>query len=136
MMKKVLFAAGLMLAASTITYVQPASSQQQPAAAIKRTPLQKADIPGTNYEAVTAMAELPANVNIGKHTHPGVENGYLLEGEVTLLVQGQPDRHNKQGDSWTLPVGVVHDAKAGASGAKVLVTYIVEKGKPLASPAP
>jgi hypothetical protein len=29
----------------------------------------------------------------------------------------------------------IHDAKSGASGAKVLAVYTVRKGKPLATPA-
>jgi quercetin dioxygenase-like cupin family protein len=51
------------------------------------------------------------------------------------MVEGQPDKAYKVGESWQLPVGVVHDAKAGSEGAKVIVAYTVEKGQPLASPA-
>jgi hypothetical protein len=54
---------------------------------------------------------------------------------LTLMVEGQPDNAYKVGESWQLPVGVVHDAKAGGEGAKVIVAYTVEKGQPLASPA-
>lgn len=42
----------------------------------------------------------------------------------------------KTGDSYQIPPGAVHDAKTGPQGAKVIATYVVEKGKPLASPAP
>ena len=76
------------------------------------------------------------SVNIGRHTHPGVETGYVLEGTFTLLVEGKPPVALKPGDSYQVPVNAVHDAKSGESGAKVLAVYIVEKGKPLASPAP
>jgi quercetin dioxygenase-like cupin family protein len=118
-----------------------ADAQQLPAAAnqtanIKRTPLQKFDVPGTNYETVIGMAEIVPNVNIGKHTHPGPESGFMLEGDMTLLVDGQPPLEVKAGQSYKVPPGAVHDAKTGANGAKVLATYVVEKGKPLASPAP
>jgi quercetin dioxygenase-like cupin family protein len=118
-----------------------ADAQQLPAAAnqaanIKRTPLQKFDVPGTNYETVIGMAEIVPNVNIGKHTHPGPESGFMVEGDMTLLVDGQPPLEVKTGQSYKVPPGVVHDAKTGANGAKVLATYVVEKGKPLASPAP
>jgi quercetin dioxygenase-like cupin family protein len=119
----------------------PVQAQQLPAAAnqtanIKRTPLQKFDVPGTNYETVIGMAEIVPNVNIGKHTHPGPESGFMLEGDMTLLVDGQPPLEVKAGQSYKVPPGAVHDAKTGARGAKVLATYVVEKGKPLASPAP
>ena len=54
----------------------PLSAQQPPSATqqtqnIKRTPLQKFDVPGTNYETVIGLAEIVPNVNIGRHTHPG-----------------------------------------------------------------
>ena len=119
----------------------PLNAQQLPAAAnqtanIKRTPLQKFDVPGTNYETVIGMAEIVPNVLIGKHTHPGPESGFMLEGDMTLLVDGQPPLEVKTGESYKVPPGAAHDAKTGAKGAKVLATYVVEKGKPLASPAP
>jgi len=117
------------------------AQQQLPAAAsqtqnIKRTPLQKFDVPGTNYETVIGIAEIVANVNIGRHTHPGPESGYMLDGDMTLLVEGQQPLVVKTGDSYKVPPGAVHDAKTGEKGAKVIATYVVEKGKPLASPAP
>lgn len=120
--------------------VGPVDAQQptaSPAAApIKRTPLQKVDVPGSNYEAVTALAEIIPNVNIGRHTHTGPEAGYVLDGELTLLVDGKPAQMLKPGDSYQVAPVAVHDARSGAKGAKIMVVYIVEKGKPLASPAP
>jgi len=112
---------------------------QQPAAPapIKRTLLQKVDVPGSpNMETVTGIAEIMPNVNIGRHTHPGAETGYVIDGTLTLLVDGKPSLTLKPGDSYQIPVNAIHDAKSGESGAKVLAVYIVEKGKPLASPAP
>jgi quercetin dioxygenase-like cupin family protein len=112
---------------------------QQPAApaAIKRTPLQKVDVPGSpNMETITGIAEIMPNVNIGRHTHAGVETGYVIEGAITLLVDGKQPLSLKPGDSYQVPVNAIHDAKSGESGAKILAVYIVEKGKPLASPAP
>lgn len=112
----------------------PAATQQT--ATIKRTPLQKFDVPGTNYETVIGIAEVVPNVNIGRHTHPGPESGFMLDGEMVLMVDGQPDKTVKSGESYQLAPRVIHDAKAGPNGAKVIATYVVEKGKPLASPAP
>lgn len=103
---------------------------------IKRTPLQKFDVPGTAYETVIGIAEVVANVNIGRHTHFGPESGYMLEGEMVLMIAGQPDKPLKAGDSYQIPAGAVHDGRSGPQGAKVIVTYVVEKGKPLATPAP
>jgi quercetin dioxygenase-like cupin family protein len=110
----------------------PALAQDAP---IKRTPLQKFDVPGTNYETVIGIAEIVPNVNIGRHTHPGPESGYVLEGEMTLLIDGQAPQELKAGQSYKIPPSAVHDAKTGPKGAKVIATYVVEKGKPLATPA-
>ena len=128
--------AGLTLAAMTITaQAQQPVPATQGASTIKRTPLQKFDIPGTNYETITGLAEITGNSMIGAHTHSGLEAGYLLEGEMVLMIAGQPDRPMKAGDSYQIPAGAVHDGKSGAAGAKVLATYTVEKGKPFAVPA-
>jgi quercetin dioxygenase-like cupin family protein len=76
------------------------------------------------------------NVNIGRHTHPGPESGFVLEGEFVLLIDGQPEKTVKVGESYQVPSGAIHDGRTGSKGAKVIATYVVEKGKPLASPAP
>ncbi len=114
---------------------QPAPPITQGAANIKRTPVQKFDVPGTNLETVIAIAEIIPSVSIGRHTHPGIESAYVMDGELVVKIDGQPDKAVKPGDSWQVPVGAVHDAISGAKGAKVIVTYVVEKGKPLATPA-
>ena len=125
----------------TLSFVGTAATQSQPPAAatqtsnIKRTPLQKFDVPGTPYETVIGIAEIAPNVLIGRHTHPGPESGYVLEGDMVLLIDGQPDKPLKAGDSYQIPPVAVHDVKSGPKGAKVIATYVVEKGKPLASPA-
>ena len=64
------------IALAALAPVSVANAQQLPAMTqqtqtIKRTPLQKFDVPGTNFETVIGMAEIVPNVNIGRHTHPG-----------------------------------------------------------------
>ena len=102
---------------------------------IKRTPLQKLDFPA-GYNTVTAIAEVPAGGAAGRHTHPGAETGYVLEGELELLIDGQPPMKIKAGESYQIPEGAIHDAKAGDKPFKVLGVYIVKAGEPLAKPAP
>ena len=81
-----------------------------------------------------SRAEFDPGAAIGKHTHPGEEFGYLLEGTLELQVEGAPTRTLKAGDTFFVPAGTVHAARdTGAKGAKVLATYVVEKGKPLAT---
>ena len=137
MLKKSLIAAALAVAA----WGGPAAAQQLPtlgtsAPSIRRIPLQKFDVPGTAFETVIGIAEIAPDASIGRHTHPGVESGYVLEGELTLMVEGQPAKTLKVGESYVVPNGAVHDARTGPAGGKIIASYVVEKGKPLASPAP
>ena len=104
-------------------------------AGIKRTPLQKVDFPA-GFNPVTAIAEIPVGGASGRHTHPGAETGYVLEGELELVIDGKPPLKLKAGDSYQIPEGAVHDAKAGEKALKVLAVYIVKAGEPLAKPAP
>lgn len=129
----------LMLAALvSLTAPVPIAAQPAPAPPppIKRTLLQKVDVPTANYETITGIAEISPNVNIGRHTHFGPETGYLMEGDMVLLVDGKPPLPLKAGDSYQVPPGAPHDARSGEKGAKVLAVYVVEKGKALATPAP
>ncbi len=104
-------------------------------AGVKRTPLQKAEFPD-GYATVSRIAEIPVGGSAGRHTHPGVEMGYLPGGEADLLVEG-PDQHLKAGDSHMIPADTPLDAKIhGDKALKVLGVYVVDKTRPLASPAP
>jgi len=109
---------------------------QAPTPPIKRTILQKVEVPGTNFEVILGMAELSANANVGRHIHPGPEEGTVTEGELILMIDGQPEKSLKAGDSYQIPSGVIHDAKTGGGKpAKVIAVYVVPKGQPLATPA-
>lgn len=102
---------------------------------IKRTMLQKQDLTA-DREVVMAQAEIAAGGLAAAHTHPGVEAGYVLEGSMTLNIEGEAPRQLKAGDSFSIPYGKVHSATVGPDGpAKIVSTYVVEKGKPLATPA-
>ena len=100
----------------------------------KRTVLQQGDLSVAGREAVTARVDIPQGVSVGKHTHPGEELGYVVEGTLQLLVDGQPPKTIKAGEVFFVPAGVVHDGKnVGKGKAVVLATYVVEKGKPVAT---
>ncbi|HKU06116.1 MAG TPA: cupin domain-containing protein [Bradyrhizobium sp.] len=121
------------LAVAIVAFAGIAIAQQ---GGIKRTPLQKVDFPA-GYNTVTAIAELPPGGAVGRHTHPGAETGYLMEGEFELLIDGQPPKKLKAGDSYQIPEGTIHDAKViGDKPAKVLGVYVIKAGEPLAKPAP
>ena len=126
--KLLLVSAVIMLAGAGAAFAQQSG--------IKRTPLQKVDFP-PGYSTVTAIAEVPAGGASGRHSHPGVETGYVLDGELELLIDGQPPLNLKAGDSYQIPEGAVHDARtSGNKPLKVLGIYVVKAGEPLAKPAP
>jgi quercetin dioxygenase-like cupin family protein len=104
---------------------------------LTRTIVTKADVSVPEREAVVARVEVAPGAVAGWHTHPGDEISYVTEGEATLMVAGQPPRKVAAGDAFVIPAGVVHNAKNdGATATKLIGVYVVEKGKPLASPAP
>ena len=103
-------------------------------ATFKRTVLQKGDLSVPGREAVQVRAEFEPGAAVGRHTHPGEEIGYILSGTLELDVAGKPPVTLKAGDHFMIPKGVVHDGKnVGSDNAVVLATYIIEKGKPIAT---
>ena len=108
---------------------QMAQAQQ---AGVKRTDLQRHDLSAPGREAVQVRVDLAPGVAFPKHTHPGEEIIYVLEGVVEYQLDGQPPVTLKVGDVLFIPAGVVHSAKnVGSDNGAELATYIVEKGKPL-----
>ncbi len=104
---------------------------------IKRTLLQRGDVPAIGArEVVLGVAEIAAGGAAGRHSHNGPETGFVLEGLTLLEIDGEAPKMLKAGDSYFIAAGKVHDAKAHGGAARVLATYVVEKGKPLAIPAP
>ena len=129
-MKKTMIAAGFAAFA-----IAGAVLAQQ--AGFTRTALQTQDLSIPGKVVVQARAEFEPGVAAGRHTHPGEEMGYVIEGQLELLIDGQPPKIIKAGEVFFVPAGLVHDGKnTGSSKAKVLATYVVEKGKPVATPAP
>jgi quercetin dioxygenase-like cupin family protein len=119
-----------------VAIVVTAIAQQAQPDAFKRTTLQTIDFP-PGYETVSVIAELQPGNCTGRHTHPGAESAYVLEGEAVAKFDGEPDLMVKAGQPLLFAPGVVHTV-CNFSGRpfKALAHYIVEKGKPLASPAP
>lgn len=111
-----------------------ALNAQQPG--FKRTQLQDHDLSAEGRHAVQVVAEFGGHGVAAPHTHPGEELGYILEGSLELEVTGQPKVTLKKGDAFFVPANTVHGGRnLGKGRLKVLATYIVEKGKPVASPA-
>jgi quercetin dioxygenase-like cupin family protein len=128
--KKKLLIAGMAIALLTGLGAMISAAQQS---GIKRTILIKQDLSVEGKEVVMGQAEIAPGSAAGKHYHYGEEVGYVLEGESVLEIEGQTPITLKAGQSYSIPAGKAHDARAvGETPAKVLAVYIVAKGKPLA----
>jgi quercetin dioxygenase-like cupin family protein len=121
----------------TLGIVGSLNAQQTtpPAPAIKRTPLQKVEVPGSNFEVVLGMADFIADTRAGRHSHPGAVLAYVMDGEFILMLDGQPQKAYQAGESFQVPSGAIHNEGTGGRTAKVMAVYVVEKGKPLVQPA-
>jgi quercetin dioxygenase-like cupin family protein len=102
---------------------------------LKRTILQRTDGPVAGYETLVVAVELAPGAMVARHTHPGIESAYVIEGDTELSIDGQPPRRLGPGEGFQIPVGLPHSAKNFDKATKIAATYVVEKGKPLASPA-
>jgi quercetin dioxygenase-like cupin family protein len=116
-----------------------ASAQTTPPATtpgVTRKILSQTDGPVPGYVTIIVEAEIEAGVTVARHTHPGIESAYILEGGLELPIEGQPTRMMKPGDGFVIPAGTPHaGGKNGDKKTRIASTYVVEKGKPLASPA-
>ena len=100
----------------------------------KRTILQQIDVPGSGYTTIVAMTEIEPNMLVERHIHPGTEMTYVIEGGGDMFIEGKTVMHVKAGDHWEVAAGVPHYLKNGPHPTKLLVTYVLERGKPLAIP--
>jgi quercetin dioxygenase-like cupin family protein len=122
-----IMAAAALLAASALTNVALA---QQPG--VTRNDLQRHDLSTPGHEAIQTIVSIAPGVTAPRHSHPGEEIIYLLEGVLEYQLDGQPPVTLKPGDVLFIAAGVVHSAKnVGSGNGSELATYIVEKGKPL-----
>ena len=111
------------------------SGAQQSAARWRE--LQRHDIPGTALEGVTTIIEIPVGGASARHSHPGEDFGYVIEGTLVLQVDGKAPVTLKAGDVFLTERGRIHNARnIGDMTAKAVDTYVIDKGKPGVIPAP
>ena len=103
---------------------------------IKRTDLQRHDLSVPGREVVQVRVDFAPGVAFGKHSHPGEEIVYVVEGSLMLDVQGVGPKNYSAGDGFQVPTGMAHGGKIGDKPSVLIAVYVVEKGKPLTSPAP
>lgn len=97
--------------------------------------LQQSEGPAPGYMTVIVALEVPAGTAVGRHSHPGLESTYVIEGEAELTIDGQEARKLTAGEAFHIPPHTVHSIKIGPVDAKACSTLVVETGKPLVIPA-
>jgi len=121
---------------AAVAVLPPRLTAQAPAG-FKRTVIQQEKLSVAGREAVTALVEFQPGATVGRHTHPGEEIGYILEGALVFEIAGKPSVTLTAGQTFFIPAGTIHNAtNKTSSAAKVLANYVVESGKPLATPVP
>lgn len=113
-----------------LSFSSGAARAQQPG--IKRTALQTQDLSIPGHEAIQVRIDFEKGASFGKHSHPGEELIYVLEGVFEYEIEGKPPVTLKAGEVLFIPAGKIHAARnVGSNKAVELATYIVEKGKPI-----
>lgn len=124
-------ATALLVVGSTIA-MQAAQAQT---VGIHRTDLLKQDISVPGRETVQVRVDFDPGAFAPKHSHPGEEVAFVLEGTLEYQLGDQPPVTLKAGESLFIPSGTAHAARnVGGGKAAELATYIVRKGAPLAVP--
>lgn len=86
-------------------------------------------------EAVIATVEFAPGGTTGRHTHPGDEYATVLEGTLELRVEGHEPRRVSAGEAYHHAKGVIHETRnVGEVPARVVSTFVIEKGKPISQP--
>jgi quercetin dioxygenase-like cupin family protein len=100
-------------------------------AGTKRKDLQRHDLSTPGREVVQVRVDFDPGYVAPRHTHPGEEIIYVLEGTLEYQIDGRPVIV-RPGDVLFVPAGTIHSVKnVGSDNGAELATYVVEKGKPL-----
>jgi len=117
-------------ATAVLAWPAAAMAQKLDANGIGRTEAVRHDFDGKR-EAIQVKVDFGPRAAFPKHSHPGVEIAYVLEGTMEYELDGKAVVL-KAGDALYIPAGAVHSARnLGDGNAAELATYLVEKDKPV-----
>ena len=140
MRRIVLLLVAVVALAGMVAYLAPASGQAKKetrdelAGKLARREVQRAPLSIAGREMVQVETLIPAGVESGWHIHPGEEVGYIVEGQVEMRVQGRATVVLRAGDGFLIPPRTPHNARdLGPETGRMLSTYIVETGQPIAT---
>jgi len=117
-----------LLAASLLT-LAPAQAQLP---GVTRTDLQRHDLSVPGREVIQSRVDIAQGATAPRHSHPGEEIVFMIEGTLEYRLDGRPPVTIRPGEVVFIPAGTVHAVtNVGSGNAAELATYVVEKGKPL-----
>jgi len=100
-------------------------------AGTKRTDLQRHDLSVPGRELIQVRVDFDPGYVAPRHTHPGEEIIYVIEGTLEYQIGGKATTV-EPGDVLFVPAGTIHSVKnVGSGNGAELATYVVQKGKPL-----
>src|ERR671925_151841 len=126
--------------AAGVAYMPPVSGQAKKesrdelAGKLARREVQRSPLSIPGREMVQVETLIPAGVESGWHVHPGEEVGYIVAGQVEMRVEGRATVVLKPGDGFLISPATPHNARdLGPETGRMLSTYIVETGQPIAT---
>ena len=140
-MRRILFVlVAVIVLAGVVAYMALASGQvtrgtgDELAGKLARREVQRSPLSISGREMVQVETLIPAGVESGWHIHPGEEVGYIIAGEVEMRVEGRASVVLQPGDGFLIPPRTPHSARdLGPETGRMLSTYIVETGQPIAT---
>ncbi|MEV0254041.1 cupin domain-containing protein [Streptomyces sp. NPDC050732] len=108
------------------------SPAHDPTAGVTRTLLQENPSPAKGWKTVQTLVEIPRRRESGRHSHPGVEVGYIVRGDVSMEFDDGTTLRLRTGDPFFIPSDTIHNARnIGKVTTMMLSTYVVDETKPL-----
>ncbi|MFF8918872.1 cupin domain-containing protein [Streptomyces sp. NPDC015032] len=124
-------AAGL-LGAAAASSSAAAATDPDPTSGVTRVLLQDHPSPAAGWKTAQTLVEIPRHKESGRHSHPGVEVGYIIRGDVLMEFDDRPPIRLRTGDPFFIPNGAIHNARnVGTVTTMMLSTYVVDETKPL-----
>lgn len=121
---------GFPLRVAVLIAAAPAHVASAAPAAKETVVLQRVPVVGTDRQLAMGIAQFPPFGEKPRHEATGPELCYVLQGEVTVSIDGEQDKTYRTGETFQLPAGVVHVTRAGAAGARVLASWVWVPDRP------
>jgi quercetin dioxygenase-like cupin family protein len=115
-------------------FISASANAQAPSVTSK--PLLKTTLSDdTEKEVIMASVEFPTGSVLNRHTHPGDEFVFVLQGTLEISAEGRETRRVSTGDVFHNPRGLVHEVRnVGDTPVRLANIFIVDKGKPFFQP--